>query len=225
MTNLSTRDLFISIWCLVSIYILKFYVKENIIRSIFTFVLVDEVDASSKYPTCSFSSLRHEKLNGGIICADLVKSTDILPYQEKSNFEKLSYRKLAEKFCTLDLKRPHETIKNSSLERFFFPFTIFSSTGGATLFKLFRIEFEDNRIPWEKLIFSESNHTLLSPKLEVEQFQNGINKNSRVMESSVFVPELSVNGKITLTAFCLAQNETGTSNWLVSGKNFEKFLC
>jgi len=131
-------------------------------------VLVDEVDASSKYPTCSFSSLRHEKLNGGIICADLVKSTDILPYQ-----------------------RPHETIKNSSLERFFFPFTIFSSTG-------------------------ESNHTLLSPKLEVEQFQNGINKNSRVMESSVFVPELSVNGKITLTAFCLAQNETGTSNWLVS---------
>ena len=45
------------------------------------------------------------------------------------------------------------------------------------------------------------------------------------MESSVFVPELSVNGKITLTAFCLAQNETGTSNWLVSGKNFEKFLC
>ena len=70
------------------------------IRSIFTPVLVDEVDASSKYPTCSFSSLRHEKLNGGLICADLVKSTDILPYQEKSNFEKLSYRtfNLAKKF-------------------------------------------------------------------------------------------------------------------------------
>ncbi|CAG5099186.1 Oidioi.mRNA.OKI2018_I69.XSR.g16327.t2.cds [Oikopleura dioica] len=70
-------------------------------------VLVDELDATGKYPSLALANLKvfnngnlepasHKHLSGGISCFDLVESEDIVPY-----------------------RRPPKTISNSSLENFF----------------------------------------------------------------------------------------------------------
>lgn len=59
-------------------------------------VLVDELDATGKYPSLALANLKHKHLAGGISCFDLVESEDIIPY-----------------------RRPPKTISNSSLENFF----------------------------------------------------------------------------------------------------------
>jgi len=59
-------------------------------------VLVDELDATGKYPSLALANLKHKHLAGGISCFDLVESEDIVPY-----------------------RRPPKTISNSSLDNFF----------------------------------------------------------------------------------------------------------
>lgn len=59
-------------------------------------VLVDELDATGKYPALALANLKHKHLAGGISCFDLVESEDIVPY-----------------------RRPSKSISNSSLDNFF----------------------------------------------------------------------------------------------------------
>jgi len=69
-------------------------------------VLVDELDATGKYPALALANLKvfesrlepasHKHLAGGISCFDLVESEDIVPY-----------------------RRPSQSISNSSLDNFF----------------------------------------------------------------------------------------------------------
>jgi len=59
-------------------------------------VLVDELDATGKYPSLALANLKHKHLAGGISCFDLVESEDIVPY-----------------------RRPPKSISNSSLDNFF----------------------------------------------------------------------------------------------------------
>jgi CRISPR/Cas system CMR-associated protein Cmr5 small subunit len=48
--------------------------------------------------------------------------------------------------------------------------------------------------------------------------------NSRTIEYASKQENVDVNSKITITAYCLAVNETGTSNWVISGNNISKKL-
>lgn len=64
-------------------------------------MLVDENDATEKYPVAAFANLRHRDLSGGVVCLDIVNSEDVLPYS-----------------------KPISTIDNSSLENFFHQFGI-----------------------------------------------------------------------------------------------------
>lgn len=64
-------------------------------------VLVDELDATGKYPSLALANLKHKHLAGGISCFDLVESEDIVPY-----------------------RRPTKSISNSSLDNFFNTYNI-----------------------------------------------------------------------------------------------------
>lgn len=132
-------------------------------------VLVDEIDATSKYPFMSFASIKHRNVGGGLTCTDIVRSDDILPYS-----------------------RPLKTIKNSCLESFFFPLNIYPTTT------------------------PELQHTVLSPRTSLELLENEVNTNSRSLENNVKLPDLEIDSTVYITAFCLANNVSGTSNWIVS---------
>lgn len=124
-------------------------------------MLVDENDATEKYPVAAFANLRHRDLSGGVVCLDIVNSEDVLPYS-----------------------KPISTIDNSSLENFFHQFV--------------------------------TRHTFLRAKQALNLLNNGHNMNSRTIEYASKQENVDVNSKITITAYCLAVNETGTSNWVIS---------
>lgn len=128
-----------------------------------TLVLVDEIDATSKYPNLTLASLKHRYLAGGLNCFDIVQEKDLVFYDN-----------------------PTESITNITLENFFYPFQIFP------------------------------NQTLLSPKNSLSLLSPKSGRHSRILESKIESPDQNVNITCSITAYCLAENVTGTSNWVVT---------